>query len=229
MYYDIFANFDEHNKIYYDNLRISLWISPLILSVRFYIVYMVINSPYLVWTKLIAKIINEQISQTERKNIGGTLPALLSIAIIIVIINFIGLVPYIFRTSRHLSVNFLIALPLWLRIILIRISFDSTKFLAHFQPIGAPSALNPFLCIIELVSALVRPLTLTVRLTANIRTGHILLRLLGLSFSRVSLIGSLILVIIGTLYLIFEIGVSIVQAYIFTILPTIYIDEHPKN
>lgn len=105
--------------------------------------------------------------------------------------------------------------------------YDLGGFLSHLQPIGSPDVLSPFLCLIELVSNLVRPFTLAVRLTANLRTGHILIRLLGLGFIKRGFYGRGFILIVGLFYFIFEIGVCLIQSYIYTLLPTLYVDEHP--
>lgn len=109
------------------------------------------------------------------------------------------------------------------------ITYDLARFLAHFQPIGSPTLLNPFLCLIELVRIGVRPVTLAVRLTANLSTGHILIGLLGSSFVRVGVVSMFAVCTLGLFYFMFEIGVCLVQAYIYTLLPTLYLDEHPKS
>lgn len=93
--------------------------------------------------------------------------------------------------------------------------------MAHLQPVGSPAFLNPFLCVIELVRLIVRPVTLAVRLTANLRTGHILIALLGTGF-----MSSVSVLVGGMFYFMFEMAVCLIQAYIFTLLPTLYSDDH---
>lgn len=107
--------------------------------------------------------------------------------------------------------------------------FDLSSFLAHLQPIGSPSFLNPFLCVIELVSLCVRPITLSVRLTANLTTGHILIALLGSSFFGSGFFVLCLVGFVGAFYFIFEIAVCFIQSYIFTLLSVLYIDDHPTK
>jgi len=107
--------------------------------------------------------------------------------------------------------------------------YDLSSFLAHLQPLGSPAFLNPFLCLIELVSLLVRPVTLAVRLTANLSTGHILMALLGVGFVNSGFVLMAFILLIGMFYFIFEMGVCFIQGYIFTLLPTLYLDEHPVD
>lgn len=96
---------------------------------------------------------------------------------------------------------------------------------------GAPAPLNPFLVLIETVSITVRPITLSVRLMANISAGHIVLTLVG-NYITGSLFGTRIfsaalLITIQVLYTVFEFGIGVIQAYIFCLLITLYSDEHP--
>ena len=106
--------------------------------------------------------------------------------------------------------------------------YDFVGFISHLQPLGSPVLLNPFLCLIELVRNLVRPLTLSVRLTANLSTGHILIALSGIRFVNGGLLVGFFVLVVGLFYFLFELGVCFVQGYIFTLLPTLYVDEHPS-
>ena len=96
---------------------------------------------------------------------------------------------------------------------------------------GAPAPLNPFLVLIETVSILVRPITLSVRLIANISAGHIVLTLVGNYMTASLFIGGAfsiaLLLSIQILYSVFEFGIGVIQAYIFCLLITLYSDEHP--
>lgn len=94
-----------------------------------------------------------------------------------------------------------------------RFSSNPSRFIAHLVPTGTPLLLAPFLVLIESIRIGVRPLTLAVRLTANIITGHIIISIITRP-------------IFTSFYMIFEGTICIVQAYIFTLLPTLYIDEH---
>lgn len=227
MLLDIFSSFDDHNGVTHF-YSFFVWIIPLliILTISCY------------WTKatvltsarsIAIAVVEDLVRRTASKNVGGATAIFTRLFIALAALNIMGLVPHIFRLTRHLAINLSISLPLWTRIILIRITYDLPSFLAHFQPIGSPAPLNPFLCVIELVRILVRPLTLAVRLTANLRTGHILIALLGTGFARTSLYVASILVVLGIFYFMFEIAICVIQAYIFTLLPTLYLDEHPRD
>lgn len=97
--------------------------------------------------------------------------------------------------------------------------------LRHLVPIGTPYALIPFIVVIEIISNIIRPLTLSVRLAANIVAGHLLLTLLGGQGPSVSYF--LILGVLGALLLIrvLEVAVAAIQAYVFRVLRSLYLNE----
>jgi len=100
--------------------------------------------------------------------------------------------------------------------------------IAHLVPAGSPAPLIPFLVLIETISILIRPLTLTVRLVANIRAGHIVMTLIANLLRILTLDHIFILTFAASLfYILFEMFVSLIQAYIFTLLISLYIKEHP--
>lgn len=136
--------------------------------------------------------------------------------------NFIGLFPYIFTASRHINFCLSLSLSLWLGIIIYRIINFINDLYSHLTPIGTPFILIPFIVIIELISLFIRPLTLAIRLTANIIAGHLLLSLLGSSGSSLNISLIILIIFSQTLLLLLEIAVSIIQAYVFSILSTLY-------
>jgi len=155
----------------------------------------------------------------------GTIFIFISIFFFILFSNFIGLIPYIFTRTRHLSITLVLALPLWLGTILLSILFQYNNLLAHLVPLGTPSFLIPVIVIIETVSNVIRPMTLSIRLAANMVAGHLLLTLLGSQGPRVSGLILIILVISLILLLILEVAVACIQSYVFTILSSLYLNE----
>lgn len=155
---------------------------------------------------------------------GGTWPTI-SLFFFILIINFSGLLPYVFPTSRHLVVSVSLALPLWLGHTGYSWVVQPNHMLAHLVPLGTPGALMPFMVLIERVRAIIRPLTLSVRLAANIIAGHLLLTLLSSQGPHLSL--SLTFFLLGFLFVLnmLETAVAIIQAYVFRVLSTLYLRE----
>lgn len=113
-------------------------------------------------------------------------------------------------------------------IVLSGILFEYKSFFAHLTPRRAPDALRPALVIIETLRILIRPLTLSFRLAANMTAGHIVLTLIS-SYLRYYVFetSGLVLSLLLAGYTLFEVGICIIQAYIFTLLLTLYADEHP--
>jgi F-type H+-transporting ATPase subunit a len=139
--------------------------------------------------------------------------------------NFLGLFPYIFTSSSHLRFSLALALPFWLGCILWSAIFQYKNILVHLVPVGTPPALIPVIVIIETVRNLIRPGALAVRLAANIVAGHLLLSLIG--GQGPALGGGLLVCLIGGLVLLIalECAVACIQAYVFTILRTLYLNE----
>jgi len=143
--------------------------------------------------------------------------------LIILLNNFLGLFPYIFTASRHISVSLSLSLTFWLRTILYTIFNYFKILLAHLTPLGTPFALIPFIVIIESIRLIIRPLTLAIRLTANIIAGHLLLSLLGSSGQLINnIIIMPILFFSQILLFLLEISVALIQSYVFSILSTLY-------
>ena len=151
--------------------------------------------------------------------------------IILIIINLMGLIPYSFSYSRHMVFCLILRFPLWLWIIISSFRLSPGGFTAGILPSGVPGWLAPFLSWVEGVRITVRPGTLAVRLVANTRAGHIVLRIIGiyascLIFSYKTLLMSLFLILLEAGYILFEVGISFAQAFIFPLLGTIYTNEH---
>lgn len=144
---------------------------------------------------------------------------------IILFNNFLGLFPYIFTRSRHLTITLTLSLPLWLSFILFGWINNTNHIFAHLVPQGAPNVLLPFIVCIETIRNFIRPGTLAVRLTANIIAGHLLLTLLGNTGPSINLVIINILIFVQILLLLLESAVAIIQSYVFTVLRTLYSRE----
>lgn len=149
----------------------------------------------------------------------------LSLFISILIINCLGLTPFTFTPSRHLTFTVSLALPLWLGHVVWRWVYSTKNSLAHLVPLGTPIALMPFIVLIEIVRRLIRPLTLSVRLAANIVAGHLLLSLLRNQAPSSSWLLINLIIISVTLLCTLECAVAMIQSYVFRILSTLYVNE----
>jgi F-type H+-transporting ATPase subunit a len=138
-------------------------------------------------------------------------------------INFIGLTPYTFTPSRSISLTLGIAICVWVFIELGFIFKAIKRFLAHLVPSGTPDVLIPLIVVIELVRNFIRPITLSVRLAANIVAGHLLIRLVN--GGRLSLVTAPIIVLSGMVLIVLEVSVAFIQGYVFSTLRVIYFSE----
>nr|YP_009573138.1 ATP synthase F0 subunit 6 [Pseudis tocantins]QBF44121.1 ATP synthase F0 subunit 6 [Pseudis tocantins] len=143
--------------------------------------------------------------------------------------NLLGLLPYTFTPTTQLSLNLGLAIPLWLATVAIGFRNQLTASLGHFLPEGTPTPLIPILIIIETISLFIRPMALGVRLTANLTAGHLLIQLISTAtmamlFSNpiVSLLTFITLLLLTML----EIAVAMIQAYVFVLLLSLYLQEN---
>jgi len=143
----------------------------------------------------------------------------------IIVNNFIGLFPYIFTASRHITITLALRLPLWISFILYGWINHTKHIFAHLVPQRTPGALMPFIVLIESIRNVIRPLTLAVRLIANIVAGHLLITLLGNQTATATGIILMTLVITQILLLTLESAVAIIQSYVFAVLSTLYSRE----
>nr|ABA19350.1 ATP synthase subunit 6 [Pionites leucogaster] len=154
---------------------------------------------------------------------------LTSLMMLLLTINLLGLLPYTFTPTTQLSMNMALAFPLWLATLLTGLRNQPTTSLGHLLPEGTPTPLIPALIMIETISLLIRPLALGVRLTANLTAGHLLIQLI--STATITLLPTLPTVSILTttvllLLTILEVAVAMIQAYVFVLLLSLYLQEN---
>lgn len=188
--------------------------------------YWTTSSSYITLTKVYITIITIEISTILPKHTPlGFILIPLSLFLYIFLSNIRSLFPYIFTNAGHLSFRLSLALPLWLGYMAYRWVLSNTHRTAHLVPLGTPNLLIPLIVLIELISSLIRPITLSVRLTANLIAGHLLLTLLrNQIYYATPSIFILILVILLCLTLL-EVFVSFIQSYVFCVLSTLYANE----
>nr|DAZ91350.1 TPA_asm: ATP6 [Gammarus chevreuxi] len=139
--------------------------------------------------------------------------------------NIMGLAPYIFTGSSQLVFTVALALPLWLALMLYGWINNAPNLLVHLIPQSTPTLLMPFMVLIETVSNLIRPLTLAVRLTANMVAGHLLIVLLNSADPSTPLPLTPVLFAAKQALLMLEVAVAFIQAYVFSVLVTLYAAE----
>lgn len=154
---------------------------------------------------------------------------LASLILFLITLNILGLLPYTFTPTTQLSLNMAFAVPLWLATVIIGIRNQPTHALGHLLPEGTPTLLIPVLIIIETISLFIRPLALGVRLTANLTAGHLLIQLIATAaFVLLPLIPTVAILTAVLLFLLtlLEVAVAIIQAYVFVLLLSLYLQEN---
>lgn len=164
-------------------------------------------------------------------NLGGHKWATLlaSLTVFLLTLNVLGLLPYTFTPTTQLSLNLGFAVPLWLATVIIGMRNQPTQSLGHLLPEGTPTPLIPILIIIETISLLIRPIALGVRLTANLTAGHLLIQLIATAvfvLAPIMPFTALLTAIVLILLTLLEVAVAIIQAYVFVLLLTLYLEEN---
>nr|AID60693.1 ATP synthase F0 subunit 6 [Capreolus capreolus] len=154
---------------------------------------------------------------------------LMSLILFIGSTNLLGLLPHSFTPTTQLSMNLGMAIPLWAGTVITGFRNKTKASLAHFLPQGTPTPLIPMLIIIETISLFIQPIALAVRLTANITAGHLLIHLIGgatLALMSISTTMAFITFIILVLLTVLEFAVAMIQAYVFTLLVSLYLHDN---
>ena len=169
------------------------------------------------------------ITDTVNQNVGPKgkkfVPLMFTLFMFIMTCNLFGMIPYGFTVTSHISVTFAQAMLVFLLVTLLGFALHGFHFFSLFLPAGTPWWLAPLMVIIELFTYLARPVSLSLRLAANMVAGHVLLKVVAgfvvsMAFYLKIFPIPFISVLIG-----FEIFVAILQAYIFTILSCVYLND----
>nr|YP_009648526.1 ATP synthase F0 subunit 6 [Micromus angulatus]AMW67869.1 ATP synthase F0 subunit 6 [Micromus sp. YW-2016]ARO47897.1 ATP synthase F0 subunit 6 [Micromus angulatus]QCE31817.1 ATP synthase F0 subunit 6 [Micromus angulatus] len=220
---NLFSMFDPSTNI----LNLSLnWMSSLLgLMIIPYTFWILPNRFTFLWNKILITLHMEFKTLLGMNGHLGSTFIFISLFSMIVFNNFMGLFPYIFTSTSHMSMTLALALPLWMSFMLYGWINHTNHMFAHLVPQGTPSILMPFMVCIETISNFIRPGTLAVRLAANMIAGHLLLTLLGSTGPSMNLILINILLITQIALLTLESAVAIIQSYVFAVLSTLYSSE----
>nr|YP_010364894.1 ATP synthase F0 subunit 6 [Theretra clotho]UNP54932.1 ATP synthase F0 subunit 6 [Theretra clotho] len=220
---NLFSIFDPSTNLI--NLPIN-WISTL-LGLLFipYSFWLIPNRHYMIWNFILNTLHNEFKTLLKNNYFNGSTFIFISLFSFILFNNFLGLFPYIFTSTSHLTLTLSMSLPLWLSFMLYGWINNYQHMFSHMIPQGTPTMLMPFMVLIETISNIIRPGTLAVRLTANMIAGHLLMTLLSSTGNNLSYILIMILILIQILLLILESAVAVIQSYVIAILSTLYSSE----
>ncbi|MDP9195788.1 MAG: F0F1 ATP synthase subunit A [Pseudomonadota bacterium] len=160
------------------------------------------------------------------------MPILFSIFLFVLLGNLLGMIPYTFTYTSHIIVTFSLALFVFLLVTIIGFVRHGLHFLSLFVPAGVPWALAPLVIVIELVSYFARPVSLSVRLAANMLAGHMMLKIfagfsasLGLALGVTGYLVGILPIMMNIALTGFEIFVAVLQAYVFTLLSCVYLRD----
>ncbi len=158
-------------------------------------------------------------------------PLVFSLFIFVYVANTLGMIPYSFTVTSHLAVTAALAMMIFFAVLLIGVFRHGFHFFGLFVPSGVPGWLLPLVVLIEFISFLSRPITLSVRLFANMVAGHVMLKVIaGFSImfataGGVAWAATIFPVIMNVLMIGFEFFIAFIQAYVFAVLTCIYLKD----
>lgn len=169
---------------------------------------------------LVSNLINENIGKEGLKYA----PFVFSIFLFILFGNLLGMVPYMFTFTSHIVVTFTLAMITISFVTVLGVVLHGLKFFSIFVPKGVPVFLSPFLVPIEIISYMSRPVSLAVRLFANMMAGHTMMKVFA-SFAVMLGAAGIVPIVANVVLTGFEIVIAMLQAYVFTILTCVYLND----
>ena len=171
----------------------------------------------------------EFIAGMIRDNVGSEgrkyFPFIFSLFMFILFANLIGLIPYAFTFTSHIAVTFSMALFVFLGVTIIAIARHGLHFFSFFLPSGVPMVMAPVLVPIEVLSYLSRPISLSIRLFANMMAGHTMMKVFAGFIIPLGILGGWAPLTVDVALTAFELLVAFLQAYVFTVLTCLYLND----
>lgn len=175
----------------------------------------------------IFQMIDGMIMDTSGSEGRKYIPFIFSLFLFIIICNLLGMIPFSFTVTSHIIVTFAMAAFVFVMVTFIGFARHGLHYFSLFLPSGTPLAVAPILFAIEFFAYFIRPISLSVRLAANMTAGHVVLKVISTLTIMAGIFGvmpfMLLTVLVG-----FEIFVAIIQAYIFTVLTCVYLSDAIK-
>nr|QXT59969.1 ATP synthase membrane subunit 6 [Tuberculatus capitatus] len=214
---NLFNIFDPSTMIL--NLELN-WISTMMIIILMpNFLWIMPNRMKWIINKMFIMLNNEMLMLYKSKKIKSPSFLFISLFMFIFLNNFMGLFPYIFSSSSHMIFAMTLAMPFWLFFIILSMIKNTKNTIAHLIPISTPMLLAPLMTIIETMSMFIRPFSLSIRLTANMIAGHLLMTLLNSNSMMI------IILLIQMFMMMFELCVAMIQSYVFSILTSLYSSE----
>ena len=169
----------------------------------------------------VAKMIND----TAGSSAKSFFPFIFTLFMFVLFANMVGMLPYSFTVTSHIIVTFVLAAIVFIGVTILGFIKHGFKYLGLFVPKGVPVILLPLIVIIEIISYLSRPVSLSVRLFANMMAGHTMLKVFGGFVISLGLLGGWLPLGFSVALTGLEILVAFLQAYVFAILTCIYLND----
>nr|YP_010981220.1 ATP synthase F0 subunit 6 [Exoristobia philippinensis]WOE90350.1 ATP synthase F0 subunit 6 [Exoristobia philippinensis] len=219
---NLFSIFDPSTSLNYS----MNWMISILLILMIPLMYWFIPSRWnYIYIKLLNLLINEfKILLIKKENYYNII-ILVSMFIYIFLNNFMGLFPYIYTSSSHLVFSLSLSLVLWLSYMLYGWINHTNHMFTHLVPQGTPGVLMPFMVLVESLSNYIRFGTLSVRLSANMIAGHLLMVLISSTGEKLNFYVLWLMLLSQSILIILELSVSVIQAYVFSVLSTLYSAE----
>ncbi len=176
-------------------------------------------------SELIYNFVAKMISDTAGSKAKPFFPFIFSLFMFVLLCNMIGMLPYSFTVTSHIIVTMVMALFIFIAVTIVGFYKHGIKYLTLFVPKGVPIILLPLITIIEIISYLSRPISLSVRLFANMMAGHTMLKVFGGFVVSLGVLGGWIPLGFSVALTGLEILVAFLQAYVFSILTCIYLND----
>ena len=167
----------------------------------------------------------KMISDTAGSKAKPYFPFIFSLFMFVLFCNMVGMMPYSFTVTSHIIVTLIMAIFIFIAVTIIGFIKHGFKYLSIFVPSGVPTVLLPLITIIEIISYLSRPVSLSVRLFANMMAGHTMLKVFGGFVVSLGILGGWLPLSFSVALTGLEILVAFLQAYVFAILTCIYLND----
>ena len=176
-------------------------------------------------TEMSYTFVAKMISDTAGSNAKSFFPFIFTLFMFVLFCNMVGMLPYSFTVTSHIIITFMLAAIVFLGVTIIGFMKHGVKYLELFVPKGVPIVLLPLIVVIEIISYLSRPVSLSVRLFANMMAGHTMLKVFGGFVISLGLLGGWLPLGFAVALTGLEILVAFLQAYVFAILTCIYLND----
>jgi F-type H+-transporting ATPase subunit a len=169
--------------------------------------------------------VSKMISETAGKDARPYFPFILCLFLFVLVANLLGMLPYSFTVTSHIIVTFALAFFIFIGVTIVGFAKHGISYLKLFVPSGVPIFLLPLIIVIEVISYLSRPVSLSVRLFANMMAGHTMLKVFGGFVVSLGILGGWLPLGFAVALTGLELLVAFIQAYVFAILTCIYLND----